>query len=117
MWRLLVGCSGVATVGEADDSAGVVTEFCADAPALTWDTFGQGFLIAQCDGCHASTSPDRHEAPVEVVFDTPTQAWAWAEPILAVAAGAKPTMPPNGGVAEDDRTRLQWWLRCGVPGT
>ena len=70
MWRLLVGCSGVATVGEADDSAGVVTEFCADAPALTWDTFGQGFLIAQCDGCHASTSPDRHEAPLEVVFDS-----------------------------------------------
>lgn len=117
MWLTLLACTGIATVGEGDDSAVVATEFCADAPTLTWDTFGQGFLISQCDGCHASTSPDRHDAPSDVVFDTPTQAWALAERILAVATGAEPTMPPNGGVPEDDRTRLEWWLRCGVPGT
>ncbi len=117
MWFLLLACTGVETVGEADSVALADTGFCSGAPALTWENFGEGFLLAQCNGCHTRTSPDRHGAPEEVVFDTPSEAWALAERILAVATGDKPTMPPNGGASEDDRTRLQWWLMCGVPGT
>lgn len=116
MWWVLIACSGVAVVGEGDDSA-PTADPCADVPLLTWETFGEGFLISQCDGCHAASSPDRHDAPAEVHFDTPAEAWSWSERILARAAGDDATMPPNGGVSADDRTRLGWWLGCGVPGT
>lgn len=91
--------------------------FCADAPTLAWANFGEGFMRESCQGCHASTAPDRHDAPEDVTFDTAEQCWAWAEEILETATGADPTMPPRGGVTDDDRTRLEWWLRCGVPGT
>jgi uncharacterized membrane protein len=102
----------------ADDS-GVDTAaaYCADAPAVTWASFGQGFVTEACDGCHASTAPDRYGAPEAVTFDTAEQCWAQADAIVAVATGEDPIMPPNGGVEEEDRIRLGWWLRCGVPCT
>lgn len=98
------------------DTAGELPE-CVDAPVVDWDNFGQGFLLQSCQGCHASTTADRYGAPEEVTFDTVDQAWAWADDILSVAAGEAPTMPPRGGVEEDDRVRLVWWLACGVSGT
>lgn len=91
--------------------------FCAEAPTVTWASFGRGFLIESCQGCHASTAPDRHGAPPAVSFDSVEDAWIHADRILARASGESPTMPPNGGVAEDDLRRLEWWLRCAEPGT
>ena len=86
---------------------------CADVPMLTWDSFGRAFLTENCNGCHAATTLDRNEAPIEVNFDTPEQAWALSGRILARSTGETPTMPPNGGVDPDDLTRLEWWLECG----
>lgn len=102
-------------VDTADTSANV--DPCVDAPHLTWESFGQGFLTAQCQTCHASTAPDRHGAPDEVTFDTVEQAWLFADSILSSSTGGMPSMPPAGGVSEDDRQRLTWWLRCGTPGS
>lgn len=107
------GDGGFEDSGETGDSGG----FCADAPTLTWANFGNGFLIENCQGCHASTAADRHDAPEEVCFDTVEQAWSWASQILALATGDEPTMPPTGGVFDDDRQRLEYWLRCAEPGT
>ena len=95
--------------GEALDTG----DPCAEAPVVTWDTFGQGFLRENCQGCHASTVVDRAGAPAEVTFDDEAQALAWRERILARAAGATATMPPLGGTTEDDRWRLRVWLTCG----
>ena len=109
--------------GEPIDTAAVDTsepdsglDECADAPVVDWDNFGQGFLLMACQGCHASTTPDRYGAPEDVTFDTVEQAWAQANDILRVATSETPTMPPRGGVEDDDRTRLRWWLECGEPG-
>jgi uncharacterized membrane protein len=85
---------------------------CADLPVLTWDNFGQGFLIENCQACHASSSPNRNGAPEDVTFDTEEQALAWADAILATAGGEAPRMPPEGGVSDDDRQRLEIWLNC-----
>lgn len=90
---------------------------CADAPTVTWNSFGAGFILENCQGCHASTAPDRFGAPDAVVFDTLTDCWDQADRILARAAGVSPTMPPQGGTTEDDRTLLTWWLTCATPGT
>ena len=38
--------------------------------------------------------------------------------VAVVAAGCGTAAGTyEGGVFEDDRVRLEWWLRCGTPGT
>lgn len=90
---------------------------CADAPVVTWDNFGAGFITQECQPCHASTAANRQDAPADVTFDTREQAWAWADRILARAATDPATMPPEGGVEADDRLLLQVWLLCAEEGT
>lgn len=81
-------------------------------PRQTWETFGRGFLVAQCQPCHASTTNDRFGAPEDVLFDTEEDAWEWADRILARATGDTPDMPPAGGPTPEDRLRLEQWLGC-----
>ena len=109
--------SGDDSADSGADTADSADPFCADVPTLAYSNFGEGFLRESCQGCHASTSPNRYDAPENVTFDTVEQAWAWADRILARSTGESPTMPPRGGVSADDRTRLAWWLRCAIPGT
>lgn len=107
------GDGGTAGDGGTDDTG----DFCADAPLVNYATFGQGFMSTHCQGCHASTAPNRYGAPEDVVFDTVQQVWEHAPYILLLTVGEDPAMPPAGGVTPDDQTRLEWWLRCAEPGT
>lgn len=107
---------GDPAAGDTGAGADSHDEACADVPTLDWDNFGHGFLVASCQGCHASTATERQGAPEAVVFDTVDDAWRQKEAILRSAAGDAPSMPPRGGVSDDDRTRLKWWLECGTPG-
>lgn len=102
-----------------DDSGGLDTasSFCDSGPTMTWANFGEGFLIENCNGCHAATAVNRFGAPEYVTFDTVDEVWVWASVILDVATGDAPTMPPTGGVVDDDRLRLEYWLRCAETGT
>ena len=109
LWMLLLAC-GASPDAESADA-------CTDAPVVTYETFGAGFLIQYCQSCHASTAPDRAGAPADVVFDTADDAWTWRERILERAASEPPTMPPLGGTTEDDRARLRTWLDCAPEGT
>jgi uncharacterized membrane protein len=102
---MLLACAD----GEEDTA---VDAFCADAPVTTYDNFGQGFVLQHCQSCHASTSENRYDAPDELDFDDEDAIWGNAERILARAAGDAPTMPPQGGVEEADRVRLEQWLLC-----
>lgn len=111
MWWLMLACAGTGT----GDS--VVRDACADTPVVTWNNFGASFVLHNCQGCHASTAADRHDAPESVTFDTVEEVWAQADRVLATAASAEPSMPPRGGVTDDDRQRLEWWLTCAEPGT
>lgn len=99
------------------DPPDTAAAFCDGAPTLAYTNFGEGFLRENCQGCHASTTPERYGAPDHVTFDTVEEAWTWSARILVRSTGESPTMPPQGGVSADDRTRLLWWLRCGTPGT
>ena len=102
---LLAGCPG------SEDS----DTFCDGTPVVTWDNFGRGFLTENCQTCHASDSPDRHDAPDYVTFDTEADVAAQVQPILLAATGEAPYMPPEGGVSEDDRFLLKVWLSCYPP--
>lgn len=106
-WMLVLSACG-----EALPEAAMVDD-CDEGPVVTWANFGQGFLVENCQACHATTSPNRQGAPDTVVFDTEEDAWAWSERILARAGGDPATMPPQGGTTADDRTRLELWLTCG----
>jgi len=115
VWLLLSACSGTVDDSATDTVLGDTA--CADAATVTWNSWGQGFLIEACQGCHASAAEERFGAPEDVSFDTVDQAWDQAERILARAGTDPPTMPPQGGVEPDDRQRLVWWLTCAEPGT
>lgn len=90
---------------------------CDDAPVVTYNNFGHGFLLTFCQGCHASAATERYGAPDTVNFDTVEAAWSWSERILARAAADEGGMPPAGGVSVDNRLLLSHWLRCAAPGT
>ena len=98
-------------VGEGD-ATDALPEACNGAPITTWDNFGAGFVTENCQPCHASTAPNRQGAPEDVRFDTEEDVWSLAPAILERATGEEPTMPPRGGVTEDDRYRLEVWLTC-----
>lgn len=105
MLLFLLACSGG---GDPVDSGA----YCDDAPLVTWDSWGQGFLTEQCQPCHASTAPERNGAPEEVTFDTEDDVISWKELILATATGDSPTMPPALSVEDRDKELLEIWLRC-----
>ncbi len=106
-----------APAADSHETGETVEEFCADAPLLNYANFGQGFILENCQGCHSSATPERYGAPTEAFFDTVEDCWTWSDRILARSAGEDATMPPQGGVSDDDRVRLQWWLLCAEEGT
>lgn len=100
---------------------------CPPDNVLTWRSFGAGFLLTWCTGCHASGLPDaeRQGAPTGVDFDTyaaykPLERLVYERAVLeAHAATTNPAaaspMPPAGVVPEADRRRLAQWIACGSP--
>ena len=80
------------------------------APVVTWANFGQALMIEHCQPCHATTAPNRHDAPEAVTFDTHEDAILWKERILARATGDAPTMPPAIRLDDQDRELLETWL-------
>jgi len=98
----------------ADATTTAPLDWCDRAPIVTWDNFGAGFLVENCQPCHASASLARHDAPEDIAFDTLDDARALRQRILVVATGDEPEMPPAGGVSVADRALLEVWLRCGL---
>ena len=80
----------------------------------TYDNWAQGFLGGKCQSCHASTAPNRHGAPPNVFFDTEEAAMEWSERIY-VTIFEEGSMPPSGGVTNDERILLEQWLECPTP--
>ncbi len=110
---MLCGCAAddIEDTGEAQDP------FCGpETPIVTYETFGQGFVDTYCQGCHASTTPNRQGAPEILSFDTETDVLGHAASILdaTVPLEGDARMPPNGGPSDEDRERLEIWLTCFV---
>lgn len=111
IFLLLAACDGgdgSSTDQDPDDPRAI----CKDAPTVTWENFGEGFIKEACQPCHATTAIDRHDAPPTVFFDTEDDVWRWAPQVVDVTTGEAPTMPPQGGVSDEDRYLLEVWLTC-----
>ncbi len=109
LFVILLSCTEGATV---DSDVSGDTGVCADAPTVTWDNFGAGFTTENCQSCHATETPERYGAPEDVVFDSYEDTMASAGRVLARVLAEQDTMPPLGGVAEDDKVMLEYWLVC-----
>jgi len=103
---------------------------CPPDNALTYRSFGDGFLRTWCTGCHSSTlaASDRQDAPGDVNFDRAAlykphardvydRAVLEPHALLVDPNAAATPMPPAGVVPEADRRRLAQWIACGSPGT
>ena len=115
----LVGCGAEGTKDDgsgggdgADTASEAVDPACVDQPVVTWANFGAGFLLEQCQSCHAATSPDRRGAPEDVHFGEESDVVRLRDRIAARALGDPPTMPPEGGVSDSDRALLEIWITC-----
>ena len=101
MILLLLSCAANPTISDCDT-----------AHVATWASFGQAFMIENCQTCHASLSPNRYGAPTNVHFDSHDDVIAWSDRILAVSLGEEPSMPPGGGLSDSDLMLLEDWLIC-----
>lgn len=113
---------------EKPASPGVALPACPQDNALTYRSFGAGFLRTWCTGCHSSTLADseRQDAPGDVNFDRPDSYKQQAQLVYerAVLEGHKfaddpnsaSPMPPAGLVPAADLRRLGQWIACGSPG-
>jgi uncharacterized membrane protein len=108
IWTL-VAVAALAGCGGAPETT---APSCADTAVLTWDNFGQAFIVTNCQSCHATTAADRHGAPADVVFDTRGDVLRQAARVLARVTGDPPTMPPGGGISEESRHKITVWLSC-----
>jgi hypothetical protein len=111
------------TTGAHDDTTGGTgADACADS-VLTWENFGEPFMLSWCTGCHHSELPsaERACAPCFANFDEhagvhPLAAYIelrvldWAE-----HEGTQP-MPPAAIIPDDERALLREYLECGAPG-
>jgi len=117
---VLVGCSDGSkspahhrdtASAHPDDTIEPPPSWCDTAIEVTYENWGRGFLSTHCQGCHASTAPDRYSAPETVTFDNEDEVIQWASRVLARVIDDG-TMPPAGGVNEDEKVLLSSWLEC-----
>lgn len=90
---------------------------CEEEDGVSWESFGQGFLLDHCTGCHSEmlTVDQRAGAPLGVNFESKEFAEMWLDRIYARAADDNDTMPPVDSVPDFERVLLGDWLACGAP--
>lgn len=90
---------------------------CPPDSALTWENFGQPYMLSWCTSCHSSALDEAHraEAPVGIDFDDLDGVRAQAERIWARSGDQNNTMPPAGTAPALEREQLGEWLACGAP--
>jgi hypothetical protein len=89
---------------------------CPEGSALTWETFGEGFVRTWCTSCHSRDLAEgvRQGAPLDVNLDTAGGVRRHLDRVWAMAADGNASMPPVGGPSPEDRERLGEWLACGA---
>ena len=86
-------------MGSGSNEPEMVDPNVCDTSYLTYDNFGEPFMLNWCRGCHSSAVPVamRQKAPADANFDSLEQVRMWGEHIAGRATGTMPNMPPAGG--------------------
>lgn len=105
----LIACAAIA--------AGCQARTLEDTPCppagttLTYESFGEPFFNAYCNGCHGGA-----QGYSSLTFGSVERIRASRERIFVTAAGDNVSMPPGpDDPPEQDRERLAEWLACGAP--
>ena len=93
---------------QATDTSSAI---CTTPNVPSYEEWTQGFLMSKCQSCHASTTANRYGAPDQVIFDTYEQVERWRESIARTVLKEE-SMPPSGGVTDEERVLLDLWLQC-----
>lgn len=99
---------------KGDDTADSASSECAERN-VTWANYGNRFFRTYCNACHGADSPDRHDAPESMVFDT-RQDVADRVTLVRNSVLVDQTMPVGGGVYDDDLELLDVLLTCEFGG-
>ena len=91
-------------------------EDCAQVP-WNYNNVGAPFMRTWCTSCHHGDLPEgeRADAPSTINLDTYSDVITHLERISARSLSDPPTMPPAGGVPEEELQRLREWIICGAP--
>lgn len=89
---------------------------CPPTSFLSWENFGEPFLLSQCTACHSTALPEgaRQNAPLGVDLDGYENARTWGSRVF-VRAAMDTTMPPAFIDIPGERELLAEWLRCDAP--
>jgi uncharacterized membrane protein len=85
------------------------SENCSLTP--TYEEWAYGFFRGKCQSCHASNTTERYGAPEHITFDNYEQIQIWIEAIEQTVL-INQTMPPSGGITDEETILLQQWLSC-----
>lgn len=113
---LLAGCLALAACGNDVAEEPPVDDAC-ESSVLTYQNFGEPFLLDWCRGCHSSGLLEgmRQDAPMGTDFDDLELVRSYTSKMTLRAAGPMPTMPPAAGPSPEERALLGEWLACGAP--
>lgn len=75
-----------------------------------YENFGAGFMTEHCQGCHADGATDREGAPQAIFFDDVSSILEHRDTIIYEIE--EETMPPAGGITEEERAAAVEWLNC-----
>jgi len=67
--------------------------------------------VERCQSCHASGSESRNGAPEDIYFDTHEDVINHREKILRRVVDER-SMPPQGGLDDEDILGVEIWLDC-----
>ena len=104
---LLLGCKG--------DEEQLLE--CPDESFVTYENFGEPFMLTWCTPCHSShlvTEEERQGAPSGVNLDSYDDVLDESAHIQLFVLDTD-VMPPAGGPEEDDLDLLAEWIACGMP--
>lgn len=106
---LLVACCDA-----AQDTSEVMDNCSTD---LTYQNFGESFLITWCRGCHSATVPEdmRQMAPPTVNYNSLADAKRWRSEAISRVSNDGPlarSMPPSGGPSDGERALFVEWMKC-----
>ena len=101
-------------------AAALVAGACTGGAAVSADctqvkTYPDVTAFASCTECHSSTvaGAARQDAPTSIDFDT------YAAAVVAADEASREvqfgSMPPGGGLTDDEKLQIVNWAECGTP--
>lgn len=119
-WTLVTVVSGIVLAalgaGACEPEQTYEEATCPTGTELTYENFGQSFMLRHCNTCHTPGLEDRHGAPEGYDFDDLAQIRKHASHIYVRSAGDNASMPPGPDDPPiEERDQLAEWLACGAP--